>query len=114
MTYNSLFEKTGFRRFRFWTVAIAFAGALTGLGSAAQAAAPLAALTSGVAGQGEFGTIKGRVVWGGDQAPKTNPLVAVGQATKDPSICAASAAIPNNDLVVDPKTKGVKFAFVYL
>ncbi|MCA1683452.1 MAG: hypothetical protein LC685_05660 [Actinobacteria bacterium] len=38
----------------------------------------------------------------------------MGKAEKDPTICAATAAIPDNSLVVDPKTKGVKFAFVYL
>jgi len=61
-----------------------------------------------------YGTIKGRLVWGGDTAPEPKPLVAKGQAGKDPAVCAANEAIPNNDLAVDPKTKGVRYGFAYL
>jgi hypothetical protein len=64
--------------------------------------------------QGNFGTIKGRLVWGGSDVPAAKVLAAVGQAPKDPQICAKDAPIIARDLVVDPKTKGVRYAFVYL
>lgn len=71
-------------------------------------------LTSTVLGQGGYGTIKGRLVWGGAETPKPKPLVAQGQANKDPGVCAAADAVPNNSLVVDPKTKGVKYGIAFL
>jgi hypothetical protein len=64
--------------------------------------------------QGSYGTIKGRLVWGGSDIPPAKNLVEVGQAPKDPAVCAKSDPIPSRELVVDPKTKGVRYAFVYL
>lgn len=105
---------------RFSRVRVRLAAVLAALGLAAvaptqgQAGVPLGPLAAGVAGQAEYGKIKGRLVWGGDQAPEPKVLVAKGQAQKDPAFCAAAAAIPDPTLVVDPKTKGIKSAFVYL
>jgi hypothetical protein len=64
--------------------------------------------------QGAYGTIKGRLVWGGDSVPPAKNLVEVGAANKDPQVCAKDAPIPARDLVVDPATKGVRHAFAYL
>jgi hypothetical protein len=64
--------------------------------------------------QGNFGTIKGRLVWGGSDVPPAKNLIEFGQAPKDPSVCAKSEPIPDRSLAVDPKTKGVSYAFVYL
>lgn len=64
--------------------------------------------------QGNFGTIKGRLVWGGGDVPAAKDLVAVGQAAKDPQVCAKAAPIPDRKLVVDPATKGVRYGFAYL
>jgi hypothetical protein len=64
--------------------------------------------------QGAYGTIKGRLVWGGNEVPPAKNLVEVGAAPKDPSVCAKNEAIPDHSLVVDPKTKGVRYAFAYL
>jgi hypothetical protein len=75
---------------------------------------PVGPLAAAMAGQAGFGTIKGRLVWGGDQAPPPAVLVEKGKATKDPAICAATATLTNNELVVDPQNKGIKFAFAYL
>jgi len=61
-----------------------------------------------------FGSIKGKLVWGGNQAPAPRVLVQKGQASKDPAVCAAQGDLLNHELIVDPKTNGVKFAFVYL
>jgi hypothetical protein len=82
--------------------------------SVARAGVPLGPVAATLTGQGEYGSIKGRLVYGGDQAPTPKVLVEVGQASKDPTVCAATKAITNRDLVVDPSTKGVKFAFAYL
>lgn len=69
----------------------------------APAPAPEAAPTAG------FGTIKGRLVWGGAEAPKQPEI----KPNKDAEVCGKDQ-IFERDLVVDPETKGVKFAFAYL
>jgi hypothetical protein len=64
---------------------------------------------------GNFGSIKGRLIWGGAAAPgPLAPKVSVGKATTDPGVCAATAPIPDESLVVDPKTMGVKHVIVYI
>jgi plastocyanin len=80
-----------------------------GLGSPAtstlQAAPPV---------QGAYGTIKGRLVWGGASAPEPAPLVKKGdKAVKDAEVCAATN-LPDRGLQVDPASKGVAHAFAYL
>jgi hypothetical protein len=64
--------------------------------------------------QSQFGTIKGRVVWGGDDIPPVKVLEAQGKAEKDPNICAKNQPILSRELVVDPKTKGVSHAFAFV
>lgn len=61
--------------------------------------------------QDGFGTIKGRLVWGGPEIPERAPITQ--NKTKDPQVCAREPLF-ENDLVVDPKTKGVVGAFAYL
>lgn len=80
----------------------------------ARAGVPVGLVAAGASAQSGSGTIKGRLVWGGAEAPAPRPLVEKGQAQKDPAVCAASEAIPKNALAVDPKTKGVKYALAYL
>jgi plastocyanin len=106
-----------FRRSRVWLkTSLAFAAlwALLAPAPSARAAVPVGPLAACVTGQTSFGTIKGRLVWGGSEVPPPAILREKGKADKDPTVCAAEAAIPNNELVVDPKNKGVKFAFAYL
>jgi plastocyanin len=59
------------------------------------------------------GTLKGKVVFGGDP-PAPALLQDKGKAVKDPDVCAKDAPIKSERLVVDPASKGVKFALVYL
>jgi hypothetical protein len=81
----------------------------------AGAAPPIpAALACGVVGQSEYGTIKGRLVWGGDQIPPVKVLEEKGKAEKDPAVCAKDQPILSRELRVDPETKGVSYAFVWL
>ena len=85
------------------------------LAGPAPAAPPLAPLAAALTAQGgSFGTIKGRLVWGGAEAPKQEVLVEKGKAEKDPEVCAASHTLFKRELVVDPKTKGVANAFAYI
>lgn len=81
----------------------------------AGAAPPISAsLACGLVGQSEYGTIKGRLVWGGSQAPPVKVLAEQGKAQKDPNVCARDKPILSRELLVDPQTKGVSSAFAYL
>src|SRR3954451_19039368 len=66
------------------------------------------------AGESEYGTIKGRLVWGGREVPAAKALIEKGKAAKDPEVCAKDEPIPSRELVVDPENKGVAYGFVYL
>jgi len=66
--------------------------------------------SSNAAQDGNFGTIKGRLVWGGDQIPKPETIDIKG---KDPEVCGTKPHF-DRSLEVDPKTKGIKDAFAYV
>jgi len=73
-----------------------------------------AAAPSAPAGKAEgWGTLKGQVTLSGNP-PTLNPLAAKGKASKDPEVCAKEAPIPNEVLVVDASSKGVKNVLVYI
>ncbi len=74
--------------------------------------APTAAPAPAVAAE-SYGVIKGRVVWEGD-VPTAKVLVEEGKASKDPEVCAANKPILSQELLVDPKSKGIAGALVYL
>jgi hypothetical protein len=82
--------------------------------SATAANLPVGSLGMTLTAQGEYGSIKGRLVWGGSDVPPARVLVEKGRAPKDPEVCARDEAVPNRELVVDPKTKGVAYGFAYL
>ncbi|QEH36866.1 hypothetical protein OJF2_54510 [Aquisphaera giovannonii] len=97
------------------------AGALLAMASFVVAAYPAVAATpaagllaSSMPAQSEYGTIKGRLVWGGSEVPPEKNLVEKGKAPKDVEVCGANGPIPSRELVVDPETKGVSYGFVYL
>ena len=96
---------------------LAVAGLAIGLlvPAGALASPPFAAsLMAGSIAQAEYGTVKGRLVWGGDQVPPVRVLEQTGKAEKDPNVCAKSKPIVSRELVVDPETKGVSYAFAYI
>jgi hypothetical protein len=62
---------------------------------------------------GQYGTLKGQVVWDGPQVPQLPPKVKAGENVKDAQVCATEP-IPDESLVVDPSSKGVKYCIVYL
>lgn len=77
----------------------------------------LAAATAGLAAPAsadDFGTIKGRVVWGGSTAPEPKVAVEKGKATKDVEVCGVNGPIVSEELVVDPASKGVANAIIFL
>jgi hypothetical protein len=82
--------------------------------SSVSAAPPPAFLAASLPAQGAYGTIKGRLVWGGADAPAPKALVEKGKAAKDPEVCGKDAPVMSRELAVDPRTKGVANAFVYL
>src|ERR671936_382650 len=69
----------------------------------APAAPPTVGLTAaGLVGQGQFGTIKGRLVWGGAEIPPVKVLQEKGKATQDTEVCAKDKPILSRELAVDP------------
>jgi len=58
----------------------------------------------------DWGTIKGKVVWTGKDLPKLDKI-NVDQDEKD---CKANGDLFQQNYVVDPATKGVKYVVVYL
>ncbi|HWE36353.1 MAG TPA: hypothetical protein VG406_07245 [Isosphaeraceae bacterium] len=99
------------------TVGVAGVVALVGFGrgpAVAAPAEPVPAPSPSPAAQEKYGTIKGRLVWKGEELPKPEVLVSKGDPkAKDPEICAKEPIV-SRALVVDPKTKGVRNGFVYL
>ncbi|OYW18867.1 MAG: hypothetical protein B7Z55_09870, partial [Planctomycetales bacterium 12-60-4] len=65
--------------------------------------------------EAQWGDIKGRVILVGDDIPDAKKLlIRMGDASvKDAAVCAA-VTVPNEDLLVDPATKGVANIAVYM
>jgi hypothetical protein len=62
----------------------------------------------------QYGTIKGRLIWGGDAVVPSKVLEEKGKAEKDPDVCAKDQSILSHELEIDPKTKGVRYGFAYI
>jgi hypothetical protein len=62
-----------------------------------------------VEGDAKWGTIKGRIVWGGD----TIPAPAVLDTSKEAG-CAADGPVHSEEWVINDKNKGVRYVFVWL
>src|ERR1700722_15462691 len=65
---------------------------------------------SSAAKAADWGTIKGQVIFGGATIPNRAPL----KVDKDQKECLAKGPILSEEWVVDPKTKGVKWVYVWL
>jgi plastocyanin len=90
----------------------ATAGGTTAPAAAATSTAESTTPTAAVKAEG-WGTLKGHVLFAGDP-PTAAILQEQGKAAKDPNICAKDGPIKSERLVVDPASKGVRFALVYL
>ena len=77
------------------------------------ACAAIAALSVSViessAQDGDWGTVKGVVVYKGD-VPKLPPV----KVDTDPKHCLSKGPIPNEDWVVNPKNQGIRWVVVWL
>jgi len=62
--------------------------------------------------QAAWGTIKGQVVWSGQAIPERK--VVELKDSKDREHCLSKGPILSEELVVNPKNKGVRWAFVWL
>jgi hypothetical protein len=62
---------------------------------------------------GEWGAIKGQVVWGGNAIPERKPIAAV-QTNQDKAHCLAKGDLLDEEWVVNPANKGVRWTFVWL
>jgi hypothetical protein len=60
----------------------------------------------------QWGTIKGKVVYGGDNVP-ARPAINVN-GNVNAAQCLANGPVLSDELVVNPKNKGVHWAFVWL
>jgi plastocyanin len=85
-----------------------------GAAGAPSTAAPATTTTAAVKADG-WGSLKGQIKFSGDAAafaPKV--LQDQGKAAKDPDMCAVSAPIKSERLLIDDATKGVKNVLVYI
>jgi len=71
-------------------------------------------LTERSAAQGadDWGNVKGQIVWSGD-LPKPKELTAV-KDNQDKAHCLEKGPIFSEEWVINPKTKGIKWVFVWL
>jgi len=60
-----------------------------------------------------WGTVKGRIVWGGQEIPKRVPVV-VAPTHNDHRFCTKDGEFLDDDWIIDPKGKGLKNVFVWL
>lgn len=60
--------------------------------------------------QQDWGTIKGRIVWDGDQPPAQKAV----EVTKDHEHCLAKGPIPDESVVVNKTNGGMRWVFVWL
>jgi hypothetical protein len=63
--------------------------------------------------QGGTGTIKGKLIWGGDALPKPKVLVKKGDPTVKDPVCKVEEIV-SKEITVDPATKGIADGFAYL
>jgi hypothetical protein len=76
-------------------------------------AVPLMAAAFVTAQDDSWGTIKGRVVWGPKDIPVQMPIAAVNQ-NDDRAHCLKDGPVLDELWVVDPKSRGLRWTFVWL
>jgi hypothetical protein len=68
--------------------------------------------TGAAAAQG-WGTVKGRVVWGGGEVPAPKPIEAV-KTHQDKAGCEAKGPVVSEEWVINKDNNGVRWVFVWL
>jgi hypothetical protein len=84
---------------------LSFAVALAGL-----ALMPVGRAASADGNNGDWGTIKGQVIFAGKAVPAPEPI----NPDKDQKHCLSKGPLFKQNWVVNPKTKGVRWVFVWL
>lgn len=60
-----------------------------------------------------YGSISGQIIFEGD-IPKLAPIIKQGDGTVRDAACCSKNSVPNEAIVVDPKTNGLANVFVFL
>jgi hypothetical protein len=81
--------------------------------STLMAVAPAALLAGPPVVQAGAGTIKGKLVWGGSEIPTPKVDVVKDDPKVKDAVCKANDIV-SKAITIDPKTKGIANAFVYL
>ena len=63
---------------------------------------------------GQWGTVKGRITWGGPDIPKQLPVAAVANSPDKMACMKDGHVVLDEKWVVNPKNKGLKWTFVWL
>src|SRR5437763_8579481 len=63
---------------------------------------------------GQWGTVKGAIVWGGKEIPEMKPLAAVEGHQDKPACHINGNKVLDESWVINPKNKGVQWTFVWL
>lgn len=71
-------------------------------------------LTSAAAAQDKWGTVKGKIVWGGEKLPELDDLTPLIMKNPDAAFCLKDGKVLDEKWVVDPKSKGLRWTFVWL
>lgn len=69
-------------------------------------------ITSALAQDGDWGNVKGSIIWGGEKAPPREPL-NLGM-NPDKNACLKDGQILEETWIVNPKNKGLRHTFVWL
>src|SRR5438067_1062456 len=91
---------------RYLTILVAVLATLTGV-------ALVCGERSVAADDKEWGTVKGQIVWGGGAVPERKAFDQVNQS-QDKTHCLSKGPILSEEWVIDPKSKGVRWTFVWL
>jgi len=67
-----------------------------------------------ISAQEKWGTIKGRIVWGGKDLPERVDLTPLIQKNPDGPYCLKDGKVYDEKWVVDPKNRGLQWTFVWL
>lgn len=64
--------------------------------------------------QEKWGTIKGRIVWDGDTIPEPEDLTPLVKKYPDADFCLKEGRLLDEKWVIDPKSRGIRWTFVWL
>jgi hypothetical protein len=62
----------------------------------------------------QWGTVRGRITWGGQEIPKQLPIAAVAASTDKAACLKDGHVVVDEKWVVNPKNKGLRWTFVWL